>query len=102
MAQQAETKAVHLRIHGRVQGVCFRAWTEDEARARGLAGWVRNRSDGSVEAVFSGPEAAVDQMVAACRRGPPLAEVGRIDAEPADEAALGLWPGPGFRAVPTL
>jgi acylphosphatase len=102
VAQQPGTTAVHVRIYGRVQGVFFRAWTEDEATARGLSGWVRNRSDGTVEAVFSGPEAKVDEMVAACRRGPPLAEVTRIEQSPAGEAALSLWPGPGFGAIPSV
>jgi acylphosphatase len=50
-------RAAHVRIVGRVQGVGYRAWTVDEARRRGLSGWVRNRSDGDVEAVFSGPPA---------------------------------------------
>ncbi len=50
-------KSVHLRIEGRVQGVGYRAWVEDEAVRRGLAGWVRNRNDRSVEAVFSGEDA---------------------------------------------
>ena len=102
MAQQPGAKAVRVRIYGRVQGVFFRAWTEDEATARGLSGWVRNRSDGTVEALFSGPEAKVDDMVAACRQGPPLADVTRVEESPADEAALSLWPGPGFRAIPSV
>ncbi len=63
------TKTVKVVISGRVQGVSYRAWTEREARTRGLAGHVRNRDDGTVEAVFSGPEAAVDAMLAACRAG---------------------------------
>lgn len=101
MAQQPGTKAVRVRIHGRVQGVFFRAWTEDEATARGLSGWVRNRADGTVEAVFRGPAAKVDDMVAACRRGPPLAEVSRVEEAPAGEAELALWPGSGFRVIPS-
>jgi acylphosphatase len=60
----------HVIVHGRVQGVGFRAFVEGEALARGLEGWVRNRRDGSVEAVFMGDEVTVAEMVAACRRGP--------------------------------
>lgn len=67
--------AVHVIIEGRVQGVGFRAWVEREARARRLAGWVRNRTDGSVEAVFSGEDQAVRNMVESCGKGPRLAAV---------------------------
>ena len=62
-------------IRGRVQGVGYRAWVEYQARAIGLEGWVRNRSDGSVEALFAGPGRAVADMVALCRHGPPAARV---------------------------
>ena len=65
----------HVSVHGRVQGVGFRAFVEDEALKRGLQGWVRNRRDGSVEAVFAGEEAAVAGMIGACERGPPGARV---------------------------
>ena len=57
-------------ITGRVQGVGYRAWVEHRARAHDLEGWVRNRRDGSVEALFAGPADAVSEMVARCRRGP--------------------------------
>ncbi len=67
--------AVHVIIEGRVQGVGFRAWIEREAKARALAGWVRNRADGSVEAVFSGDTTAVRAAVEACAKGPRLASV---------------------------
>lgn len=60
----------HVSITGRVQGVGYRAFVESEAVARGLSGWVRNRRDGSVEAVFSGDAEVVDAMIEACRRGP--------------------------------
>jgi acylphosphatase len=60
----------HMIVHGRVQGVGFRAFVEGEALARGLQGWVRNRCDGSVEAVFMGEAATVAAMIEACRRGP--------------------------------
>ena len=66
-------KGVRVVISGRVQGVWFRGWTVDEATARGLSGWVRNRRDGTVEAVFEGAPAAVDAMIEACRSGPPPA-----------------------------
>jgi acylphosphatase len=67
-----------------VQGVWFRAWIKREAEGRGLSGWVRNRADGSVEALFAGEVDAVRAMVEACRLGPPAARVERIEefAEP--------------------
>lgn len=68
-------KHVHVIVTGRVQGVAYRAWTEGEAEALGLRGWVRNRRDGSVEAVLAGPEAAVAAMLAKMRDGPPAARV---------------------------
>ena len=69
---------------GRVQGVWFRDACRHEAGARGVAGWVRNRADGTVEAVFEGPEGAVAQCVAWCRQGPPRADVTGIDATEQD------------------
>jgi acylphosphatase len=77
-------------IHGRVQGVGFRAWTEVRALECGLEGWVRNRRDGSVEALFVGLEAAVTAMIEACRSGPPGARVDFVDhRDPGpDEVAL--------------
>lgn len=78
-------------ITGRVQGVWYRAWTEKTATALGLSGWVRNCADGSVEAVFAGDDAAVDEMLAACRDGPPLARVDDVTVEPCDPPD-----GPGF------
>ena len=65
----------HLRIHGLVQGVYYRHTTIQTAQRLGLQGWVRNRSDGSVEAVFAGPQDAVMQMIEMCHRGPPPANV---------------------------
>lgn len=67
----------HILVHGRVHGVGFRAFVEREALRRGIEGWVRNRHDGSVEAVFAGPREMVDAMIEACRRGPLEA---RVDA----------------------
>ncbi len=63
-------KSTIVRISGRVQGVWFRAWTEKQAIALGLDGWVRNRQDVTVEALFSGDDANVDRMVADCHDGP--------------------------------
>jgi acylphosphatase len=74
MTEQNE-KAVRARIEGRVQGVWYRAWTCEQAGTLGLDGWVRNRKDGTVEAVFKGPAEKVDRMLVLCRRGPPLAKV---------------------------
>jgi acylphosphatase len=74
-AAGATPRCVHVRIKGRVQGVGFRAFTELEATAHCLTGWVRNRRDGAVEAVFLGDEDAVQAMLDACRIGPPGARV---------------------------
>ena len=68
-------KAVRIIVRGRVQGVCFRVATMEQGRHLGLAGWVRNRSDDSVEAHLQGPAAAVDVMLDWCHRGPPSARV---------------------------
>jgi acylphosphatase len=80
----------HVLIRGAVQGVGFRYWTRRTATARGLQGWVRNRRDGSVEAVFAGPEQAVAEMVALCRRGPASARVDVVDEIAAEPDALNL------------
>ncbi|MGI9465239.1 MAG: acylphosphatase [Aestuariivirgaceae bacterium] len=69
----------HVLIHGRVQGVGFRYWLAGEAQSRGLDGWVRNRQDGSVEAVFGGPDEAVKDMLTVCSIGPRLAKVGQVE-----------------------
>jgi acylphosphatase len=74
-------------VHGRVQGVFFRDGVRRRAEAVGVAGWVRNRPDGTVEAVFEGPAEAVEAMVAFCRRGPARAVVERVDLE--EEAPRG-------------
>jgi acylphosphatase len=74
-------RRVHLRIHGLVQGVFYRASTREEAVRRGLAGWVRNRPDGSVECVAEGEEAALQGLVAWCREGPPGARVARVEEQ---------------------
>jgi len=77
-----------LCVRGRVQGVCFRAATERQARALGVAGWVRNRDDGSVEAVFEGAPERVAAAVAFCHAGPAGARVDRVESS--DEAPEGL------------
>ncbi|MEX2649333.1 MAG: acylphosphatase [Alphaproteobacteria bacterium] len=91
----ADRKAVRARLHGRVQGVWFRAWACEQAGALGLDGWVRNRADGTVEAVFAGPPDMVDRMVVLCRCGPPLAKVSNVRVEPEAGPVT-----PGFHAAP--
>lgn len=85
--------ARRLSIHGRVQGVFYRGWAVETARELGLTGWVRNRRDGSVEALVQGDEAAVERFLALARNGPPAAKVERIAvhdvaAEPALQTFL--------------
>jgi acylphosphatase len=79
-------------VSGRVQGVAFRASTEHEAHARGLAGWVRNLADGRVEAVLEGPADAVEAVLTWCHRGPRFARVSGVEV--CDEAPEGI---DGFR-----
>ena len=81
--------ARRVRVHGRVQGVFFRDSTRAEARQRGVAGWVRNRSDGSVEAWFEGDEAAVAEMVRWCESGPAGASVERVEVDDGEPEGLG-------------
>ncbi|MBR0656452.1 acylphosphatase [Plastoroseomonas arctica] len=86
-----------IRITGRVQGVGFREWMVGKAQRLGIAGWVRNRRDGSVEALLAGDEPSLGQLLTACRAGPPGASVSAIEedfAEPPDH--------PGFLRLPTL
>lgn len=90
-------------IRGRVQGVGYRAWVEYQANTSGLEGWVRNRRDGSVEAVFAGPPHLVAAMVAMCRHGPPSAKVASVTDEPAGTAHLDLRrQGEIFSVLPTV
>ena len=77
-------------IRGQVQGVGYRAWTEVTAEERGVEGWVRNRRDGSVEALFAGPEELVLTMIELCRGGPPGARVDAIDQREASSDDLAL------------
>ena len=95
----SETKIVRVTIGGDVQGVGYRAWMEMEARAGGVRGWVRNRLNGDVEALFAGPPDAVEALCAACWRGPPHARVDKVEVVEANPAALG--PGAGFRQIAT-
>ena len=93
----------HVTITGRVQGVGYRAWVDYEARAHGLEGWVRNRRDGSVEALFAGPADVVSELVARCRRGPSSARVEAVQDEPGSPEALNLRPaGERFSVLPTV
>ena len=77
--------AVRLRIEGRVQGVGYRWWALEAALSRGLAGWVRNRADGSVEILAIGAGDAVDAFMGACAAGPSGARVSGVTREPADD-----------------
>jgi acylphosphatase len=95
------TSIVHLVIRGRVQGVGFRAWTQHQGELRGLQGWVRNRRDGSVEAVVAGPTAEVAQMVAVCRQGPRGSAVTEIEESSGDAALLAQAPPGTFAVLPT-
>jgi acylphosphatase len=92
----------HVVIRGRVQGVGYRAFTEYAALDYGLAGWVRNRRDGAVEAVFAGPPATVAEMVEACRRGPPGARVDAVEERAGTPAELVLRGGAPFAVLPTV
>ncbi|MEF3367028.1 acylphosphatase [Methylocystis sp. 9N] len=96
----SERQIVRLIIEGRVQGVGYRAFLIREALALELAGWTRNRRDGSVEAVAVGSRAALDALIDAARRGPRLARVEIVREEPADEAALVQFRGAGFVLAP--
>ncbi len=97
-----ERKVVHLMVRGRVQGVGYRAWCADEAQARGLSGFVRNRHNGVVEAVFAGDAGVVEAMVEACRAGPLGARVDDLLLHDTAETALAAAGGAGaFRVLPT-
>lgn len=79
---------VRLVIHGRVQGVGYRAWLAGEARRRGLAGWVRNRRDDTVEALIEGSGAELSDMIEACRHGPNAAHVSDVDIMPVETGEI--------------
>lgn len=90
--------ALKLRIHGKVQGVYYRDWTVQAATALGVDGWVRNREDGTVEALVVGDEASLRELIERCHQGPERAEVERIDEEPAQ----GIIPRGEFVRKPTV
>lgn len=73
------SRSVQVRISGNVQGCAYRDWTEKNAHLLGIAGWVRNRKDGSVEAMFAGPDTSVDEMISRCKDGPKAAQVKQVD-----------------------
>lgn len=89
-----EHRIVRVVVSGGVQGVGFRAWTRHQAELRGLAGWVRNRRDGTVEAVLSGPGDVVEGMLEVLRQGPSNADVNGVDIEDGDRSMMaGAGPG---------
>jgi acylphosphatase len=86
--------AKRLIVSGRVQGVGYREWMVEKARDLGVSGWVRNRLDGSVEALVAGDTAAVEELLRLCRRGPRMAQVVSIEEDLADPPVQF-----GFRSV---
>ncbi len=95
-------KLVRLTIKGRVQGVGYRAFVEMQAEMHDLEGWVRNRRDGSVEAVAAGTPGKIETLIEACREGPPASLVTAIDVVEAAEEMLGLRrAGEKFSFLPT-
>jgi acylphosphatase len=91
-------RVVRVQLKGKVQGVGFRFWIEREAIVRGIEGWVRNRSDGTVEAVFAGDPDAVASMVETCSNGPPHARVTGVEVHTASDEDIdnGRTPGASF------
>lgn len=83
-----QDRIAHVTVRGRVQGVGFRSWVHHQAELHGLEGWVRNRRDGSVEAVFCGPPEEVDAMLRACRQGPGGARIDSVDVTDAAASAI--------------
>ena len=95
-------RVVRVTVSGRVQGVGFRAWTERQALMRGVEGWVRNRRDGAVEAIFAGDPDSVAALVEASARGPLSARVQGVNVEDAAETELDLRnPGTSFDVLGT-
>lgn len=88
--------AVRVMIRGKVQGVWYRGWTVEQALAKGLRGWVRNRRDGAVEALFIGLPDKVEAMIEACRSGPPAARVDTVERFSAEDGGV-----QGFEQRPT-
>ena len=92
---------LHVTIRGRVQGVGYRAWVEYQAAASHLEGWVRNRRDGTVEALFAGPQELVEEMLEACREGPPGARVTAVDRQEGLPEHMALGRAGEFLVLPT-
>lgn len=90
---------VRLVIHGRVQGVGYRAWLADEACRRALSGWVRNRHDGTVEALIQGSDIELSEMIGTCRRGPIAARVSNVEIMPMENDEV---PEGAFAILPTV
>jgi acylphosphatase len=84
MTEAFKKETLRIFVHGFVQGVNYRRWLQGEALSRELSGWVRNKADGSVEAVLYGDPRCVDDLVRACRHGPSLARVDKVCSEPAE------------------
>jgi acylphosphatase len=97
MSAGGQLRTVRVRIEGRVQGVGYRYWTERVAGEMGLSGWVRNRRDGAVEALFSGPPDDVARMLERCRGGPSSAQVTSVEVVEEGAAAPA-----GFAVLPTV
>jgi acylphosphatase len=91
----------HMIVRGRVQGVGFRAFVEHHATQRNLDGWVRNRRDGTVEAVFAGPVDSVEGMIRACGVGPLSSRVDTLDQREGTEAELAARGGEKFSCLPS-
>lgn len=93
----------HIIVRGKVQGVGYRAWIADEAEAQELAGWARNRRDGTVEVVLCGSDEAIAALIAKCQHGPSMARVSGVDNQPASEDMLKLrTAGENFSVLPTI
>ena len=91
-AKRREMRTQQNRVRGRVQGVGFREALRAEALRLGVGGWVRNRADGSVEALLQGNDAAVDRLIAWAQRGPPLAQVHKVDVSAAEPEGERTYP----------
>lgn len=95
--KDADIATTRIVVSGFVQGVGYRRWLQDEAHELQLTGWVRNRTDGNVEAVVHGPAAKIEDLIRACKIGPPLSRVDKVTSEPAK------WDGvDGFRIEKTV
>lgn len=95
-------KLVHLSIKGKVQGVGYRAFVEQKAKLLGLEGWVRNRQDGSVEAVVAGDADSVDDLVRNCHEGPAACSVSAVDPSETNEEMLAMREREKFAVLPTV